>query len=216
MKRILGFLLSGALAIGQLAEHANKRYQTEEGRRSIAATLGAHDRDARQRPRELVEKLNIAPGMTVADIGTGVGYMIPFLKAAVGAEGKVIAEDIFPDFLEKARERASQDGRANVEFILGTERDPKLPPATADLALVLDAYHHFDYPEQMLAGIAKGLKPEGRLAIVEFHPEGFRDPKHIRMGQQELIREVEKAGFTLLSVEDFLPNVQYLAIFRKK
>jgi ubiquinone/menaquinone biosynthesis C-methylase UbiE len=164
----------------------------------------------------LIEKLNIAPGMTVADIGTGVGYMIPFLKSAVGTEGKVIAEDIFPDFLEQARERAAQDGAAKVEFILGTERDPKLPPASVDLALVLDAYHHFDYPEEMLAGIAKGLKAGGRLAIVEFHREGFRDPKHIRMTQEELIREVERAGFRLLSVEDFLPKVQYLAIFRKK
>jgi ubiquinone/menaquinone biosynthesis C-methylase UbiE len=216
MKQILGFLLCGALAAGQVAEHANQRYQTEEGRRSIAATLGAHDRDSRQRPRELIEKLNIAPGMTVADIGTGVGYMIPFLKSAVGTEGKVIAEDIFPDFLEQARERAAQDGAAKVEFILGTERDPKLPPASVDLALVLDAYHHFDYPEEMLAGIAKGLKAGGRLAIVEFHREGFRDPKHIRMTQEELIREVERAGFRLLSVEDFLPKVQYLAIFRKK
>ncbi len=213
--RLLIGLLFAALATGQVAEYANKRYQTAEGRAGMAASLGSHDRDSRQRPRELVEKLEIRPGMTVADIGTGIGYMIPHLKHAVGPTGKVIAEDIFPDFLEKARARAAQNGKAGVEFIHGTERDPKLPPASIDLALVLDAYHHFDYPKEMLDGILAGLKPGGRLVIVEFHPEGFRDPQHIRMNQQELIEEVRAAGFEFLSAEEFTPKVQYLATFRK-
>jgi ubiquinone/menaquinone biosynthesis C-methylase UbiE len=213
--RIVAVLLFALAAQAQVADYANSGYKTKEGRERVAKTLGAHDREETQKPRELVEALLIAPGMTVADIGTGVGYMLPYLNDALGSDGQIIAEDIFPDFLEKARARAKDAGLKNVTFVLGDTKDPKLPEGRVDVALVLDAYHHFDHPVEMLAGLARALKANGRLAIVEFYKEGFPDPKHIRFTEPELIAELEVNGFQKVSGSKFSER-QYLLIFKKK
>lgn len=185
----------------------------------MAATLSDSGRDARQKPRELVAALDLKPGMTVVDLGAGPGYLLPFLSAAVGPSGKVIAEDIHPDFMDQARAKVRAGGSENVEFVLGTETDPKLPGGCADLILVLDTYHHFDYPEKMLASLKAALKPGGRLAIVEYHKKrgamGPGDPeralKHIRASAEEVVRELEAAGFRLLRQRDHVPDSQYVA-----
>ena len=96
--------------------------------------------------------------MTVADVGTGIGYMLPFLSRRVGPQGKVIAEDIFDDFLASARQHSENLKLTNVTFIKGTDKDPLLPANSLDIALALDVYHHFDYPEKMLAAIHQALK----------------------------------------------------------
>jgi len=200
----------------QVADYANTGYRTEEARARVAQSLSAHDREQTQKPRDLVAQLKLSPGMTVTDIGTGVGFMLPYLHEAVGPNGKIIAEDIFPDFLARAKATAASKQLNNVEFIHGTDKDPKLPPASIDVTLVLDVYHHFDFPEQMLAGIRSGLKPDGRLVIVDFYKEGFRDPKHIRLDEKDVIKEIEANGFELVSTGPFTPNRQYLATFRRK
>jgi ubiquinone/menaquinone biosynthesis C-methylase UbiE len=170
-----------------------------------------------------VAALEINPGSTVVDLGTGVGYMLPYLSAATGTAGSVIAEDIQRDFLEQASERAEKDHLTNVKFVLGTEQDPLIPRDSADLILVLDAYHHFDYPDRMLAHLAAALRPGGRLAIVEYYKrrgamEGDPDRAltHIRLDADGVIQEVESNGFRLLKRQDQIPNSQYIAIFRKK
>ena len=200
----------------QVADYANTGYRTEEARARVAQSLSAHDREQTQKPRDLVAQMKLSPGMTVTDIGTGVGFMLPYLHEAVGPNGKIIAEDIFPDFLARAKANAASKQLNNVEFIHGTDKDPKLPPASVDVTLVLDVYHHFDFPEQMLAGIRSGLKPDGRLVIVDFYKEGFRDPKHIRLDEKDVIKEIEANGFELVSTGPFTPNRQYLATFRRK
>ena len=216
IRTLLLLLVASTLAFPQAADYANKNYKTKEGRERLAQTLGAHSREQTQKPEELVAALKLAPGMTVADIGTGVGFMLPFLTKAVGDTGKVIGEDIFPDFLEKAKQRAQEKGLANVEFVLGTEKDPKLPAGAVDVILVLDAYHHFDYPAEMLAGLRAALKPGGRLAIVDFYKEGFNDPKHIRLDEADLGKEITAHGFELISSGPFVEKRQYISIFRKK
>lgn len=204
---------------GQLAEHANEHYKTPEARANVARGLVGADRDARQRPKELLEVLAVRPGMVVADIGTGAGYLLPHLSSAVGTEGKVIAEDIFPDFLDQAKKRASSLG--NVEFVLGDERSAKLPANSVDLALMLDVYHHVNHPKEVLASIAAGLKRGGRLAIVEFHQndgtkQGMPGKGHVRFTAEEGVKEIESFGWKLVERKEFNPGIQWLAIFEKK
>lgn len=219
MRIFWSVLVAGSLALdgwGQVAANANSGYKSEEGRARVAKTLVANDREGRQKPKELVEAIEIRPGMTVIDLGTGVGYMLPFLSKAVEPGGKVIGQDIFEDFLTRAKESAAKNSLPNVEFILGADQDPKLPPDSADVVFTLDAYHHFDYPDRTLAGIARALKKNGRLVLVDFYKNGFRDPAHIRLDQADVIKEVESNGFQLISKSDHLPGTQYIAIFGKQ
>ncbi|MEO8025833.1 MAG: methyltransferase domain-containing protein [Bryobacteraceae bacterium] len=222
MKQTALALLLTSIAFAQVAEKANSGYKTPEQRATMAKTLGDPHRDAEQRPAELVAGFGLKAGMTVADIGTGVGYLLPHLSKAVGPSGKVIGEDIFPDFLEKAKSRASAEHLANTTFVLGDTKDPKLPAGALDFAVILDVYHHFDYPQDMLAGLSRALKPTGRIAIVEFHrKEGAMGRGswvfgHLRLDQAGVIQEVEASGFKLVSVKDHIPDGQYVAIFEKR
>ena len=168
----------------------------------------------------MVAEMQLRPGMTVADVGTGVGYMLPFLDAAIEPGGRLIAEDIFPDFLDKARAKAVKAGLTNVDFVLGAETDPKLPVGKADAVLVLETYHHFDYPEKMLAGIARGLAPGGRLFIVDYYKRPGAMPgqdamHHIRLDVDGVVKEVEANGFKLEWRREHIPGSQYIACFIK-
>ncbi len=220
MTRIAILLLAAAACRAQVAKDANAEYQTKEGRAQIAGWLDSSGRDAELRPAELVAALRIQPGETVVDLGTGAGHMLPYLSRAVGPGGKVIAEDIQADFLDRARAKAKENGVRNVEFVLGTEDNPKLPPGAADLILVLDTYHHFNYPEKMLAGIRSGLRRGGRLAIVEFYRrpgamggDPNRALQHVRADAPQVAKEVEATGFQLLWRKDHVPGKQYIAMF---
>jgi predicted methyltransferase len=214
-----GLLLAGTLA-AQVAGPANAGYQTEQQRKSVAGGLADPARDEKQRPGELLRAIGLQPGMTVADVGTGIGYMLPFLSRRVGADGHVIAEDIFDDFLASAKQRASNQKLANVTFVKGSETDPYLPEGALDIVLALDVYHHFDYPEKMLAAIHKSLKPSGRLAIVEYYKRqeamaGGRALTHIRLDMPDVIKEIEANHFHLIAEKEHIPDSQYLLILRK-
>jgi ubiquinone/menaquinone biosynthesis C-methylase UbiE len=203
-----------------VAEKANERYQTPEGRQGLVQSLSAKKREERTKPLELISKLGIQPGQTIADIGTGPGMMLPYLSEAVGPGGKVIAEDIQQDFLDRAEERAKSRNLANVTFVKGTDRNPNLPEGQLDLAFILDAYHHFDYPGEMLGHIAKALKPDGRLAVVEIYrhrrdQDGKDNKDHVRADKDEIIREIESNGWRLVSQQDHVDN-QYLLILVRK
>lgn len=224
MKRGLILLLLCATAAAQVAEKANESYKTAAGRAEIGRGLASPSRDQTQRPRELVESMNLQPGMKVADVGTGVGYMLPYLSHAVGPTGTVYAEDIASDFLAKAKLRATTTGLTNVKFLLGTNRDADLPGGQLDAVLVLDTYHHFDYPEAMLRGIRDSLMSDGKLYIVDYYKRenamgpgtGDRAIEHIRLDQAGVIQEVEENGFKLVSKYDQIPGQQYVAVFEKK
>ena len=226
MKMTKWVILSAALMCAlplaaQVATDANVRYQTADGRQAVAATLGAPDRDQRQKPRDLVQGMGLQKGMAVADVGTGIGYMLPFLSRSVGPSGQVLAEDIFDDFLSAARQVAANQNLTNITFLKGTDKDPMLPENALDRVLVLDAYHHFDYPETMLAAIHKSLKPDGRLVIVEYYKRPGAMPNnqavtHIRLDMPDLIKEVEANHFKLVSEREQIKDSQYMLILEKK
>ena len=222
MKRARLFALL-ALAGGlpsQVASDANSGYKTQQQRESVAKGLADPARDEKQKPRELLKAMEVKQGMTIADVGTGVGYMLPFMSRWVGPTGHVIAEDIFDDFLDAAKLRAKNQKLENVTFVKGTETDPMLPEGGVDVVLVLDVYHHFDYPDKMLAAIYKALKPDGKLAVVEYYkrkeamPNG-RALTHIRLDMPDVIKEVESNHFHLLSEREHIPDSQYMLILRK-
>lgn len=221
MRRMWIVMLCASAAFAQVAETANKQYQTKEGRAAVGKGLADPARDEKQKPRELIEAMDLKPGMTVADVGTGVGYMLRFLSRAVGPDGKVIAEDIAQDFLDTAKERAKLANVNNVRYILGTSTDSKLPGDSINAILVLDVYHHFDYPDQMLATLRDSLLSGGRLFIVDY----FRSEKampnrraleHIRLDRDEVVKEIEANGFKLLWKKDHIPESQYMLAFEKK
>jgi len=221
MKRlsICVLALAGALA-AQVAQQANSTYQTPEGRQAVAQGLAAPTRDSAQKPGELVQAMGLKPGMTVADVGTGIGYMLPYLSRRVGPSGLVLAEDIFDDFLAEAKHTATDQKLSNISFIKGSETDPNLPQGQVDMALVLDAYHHFDYPEKMLAALHKALKPDGKLVVVEYYKRESAMPNgraltHIRLDMPDLIKELEANHFHLLMEKEHVKNVQYMLLLEK-
>jgi SAM-dependent methyltransferase len=214
-------MLCAAVAFPQVAADANKGYQTKEGRENVARTLADPGRDEKQRPRDIVDAMGLKRGMAVADVGTGVGFMLPYLSHAVGDTGSVIAEDISNDFLDKAKLRTRAQGLTNVKFVLGTERDPKLPADTLEAVLLLEVYHHFDYPEPMLEHIRDSLLSDGKLVIVDYYKRpdampGGRAMTHIRLDLDDVVREVESNGFKAASTQELVPKQMYMAIFVKK
>lgn len=217
--KLLGLLFVSIALYGQVADKANTRYRTAEGREGMLASLGAPDRPNRIHAETIVKILKIQPGQSVADIGTGAGALLSVLAPAVGSTGKIYAEDIFDDFLSAAKKRHS--GAKNITFVLGDEKDVKLPAECCDVAVTVDAYHHYDYPAEMLASIRKALKPGGRFAVVDYYRRrgamgpGGNPMEHIRIDKDAVIQEVQSHGFKLVESADTVEGSQYIAVFSK-
>lgn len=186
-KPALAFLLVLAFALPAPAgEPAPGRYTAVQANadgigkvylgREIARVMSFHGAEWLERPERVVEErpelllsaLELKPGMTVADIGAGTGYYSWRMAQRVGASGTVYAVDIQPEMIRLLEQQMSRRRAANVKAVLGTLTDPGLPPASIDLALMVDVYHEFEYPYEMLAAIVRALKPGGRLVFVEF------------------------------------------------
>jgi ubiquinone/menaquinone biosynthesis C-methylase UbiE len=212
-------LLAGGLS-AQVAGQANAQYQTPAERKAMAASLGSPEREQALRPGLLVHEMGLQPGMTVADVGTGVGVMLPFLSRRVGPQGHVIAEDIFDDFLSAAKQNAAEQGLTNVTFTKGTATSPELPRGQVDMVLALDDYHHFDYPQKMLAAIHDALRDGGRLVVVDYYKRESAMPNgraltHIRLDMPDVIKEIEANHFHVVEEKEHVPNVQYMLILEK-
>ena len=176
-------------------------------------TLEGPDRDAWQRPEQVMDTLLIAEGSVVADLGAGGGWFTIRLANRVGPNGIVYAEDIQPQMIEAITRRTLRAQLRNVKTILGTALDPRLP-GPVDAALIVDAYHEMEEPVMMLGNLARKLKPGGRIGIVEFKKDGWGPgpPMDERMDPQPIVRDAEAAGLRLLSHETFL-RYQYMLVF---
>lgn len=182
-----------------------------------APWLDRPEREAEEHPERAVQLLPLRVGMTVADVGAGSGYYTELLSSRVGPKGRVIAEDIQPGMIALIEQRAAKKKLSNVTARLGTQTDPKLEPASCDLALMVDVYHEFSEPQKMLQSVRRALKPEGRLVLLEYRKEDDSvpiRPEH-KMSVAEAKAEVEAEGFVLETVKTELPW-QHVLIFTLK
>lgn len=176
--------------------------------------LTRHERQREEQPDRLVSSLNIPRGATVVDLGAGVGYFTWRLARKVGRSGKVIAVDIQQEMLDMLAVNLRKRGIENVEAVLATPQNPRLPQAAADLVLLVDVYHELAYPALTLAHIRRSLKPTGRLVVVEYRKGQPGVPIHPlhKMSVAEVRSEIEPAGFRFAEVLEFLPS-QHVIIF---
>lgn len=172
-------------------------------------------REEAERPDVVIQAMGLKDGDVVGEIGSGSGFFARRLARAVGPSGKVYANDIQPEMLEKLKELAAAEKISNIVPVLGTETDPNLPPGQMDWILLVDVYHEFQKPEEMLPKIRRALKPNGRIALVEYRLEGD-SASHIsvphRMSVEQVLAEWEPAGFTLIETVETLPS-QHLFLF---
>lgn len=188
-------------------DHYEHRFDDPE---QWSAVFDAPDRDAWQKPDEVVRLMAIAPGMTVADIGAGTGYFLPHLSRAAGAEGKVLALDIEPKLVAHMEQRAQKEGLANVTARRIAPDDPGLEPGTADRILIVDTWHHIPGRDAYTRKLATQLAPCGALFVVDFTKETTRGPpvEH-RIPPEEVKATLEGAGLTAEILEETLPD-QYI------
>jgi ubiquinone/menaquinone biosynthesis C-methylase UbiE len=181
-----------------------------------AAWLDRPEREEEERPSVLIRNLGLAPADVVADIGAGTGYF-SFRIAPLVPGGKVLAVDIQPEMLDIIRRKQRETGIRNVEPVLGAIDDPKLASGSVDLVLMVDVYHEFSHPREMMRAVARALKPGGRVALVEYRAEDPRvpiKPLH-KMTQEQAGKEMGAVGLEWIETRDVLPW-QHLMFFRKR
>lgn len=182
-----------------------------------AGWLERPTRQQEERTDLLLQALELKPGMVVADIGAGSGYFSWRMAQKVGPTGKVYAEDIQQEMLDLlAAQMKKHQVAAIVEPLLGTVQDPKLPPDSTDLILLVDVYHELDFPFEMTRNMIKGLKPGGRLVLVEYRGEDPAVPIKLlhKMTAAQVKKEMALHPLTFDRVIDVLPQ-QHILIFRK-
>lgn len=174
------------------------------------------DREADERPDEVVAQMALRPTDTVADIGAGTGYFTFRLSRRV-PQGKVYAVDIQPEMLTLLAERRKSLRADNVITVQGTDRDVRLPENSIDAVLMVDAYHEFAYPREMMASIRRSLRPGGRVILIEYRGEDPRvpiKPLH-KMTVVQVRRELEAAGLVWKETKTFLPYQHFIVFARE-
>ena len=212
-------LLAASLAAGLAAQQpsvhpiSGRRYAPVMGYQG-APWLERSEREEEEAPDVALNVLKIPKGASVADIGAGSGYITVRLASRVGPTGRVFANDVQAQMLNMLARRLSNARITNVTLIEGTFDDPKLPPASMDLVIMVDVYHELSQPQAMLRHLRESLKPGGRLVLLEYRKEDPTvpiKPEH-KMSVAEAKMEVEAEGFTLQKVDEALPR-QHILIF---
>lgn len=176
-------------------------------------------RDVREREERcslMLANLGVKPGMTVCDMGCGNGFHSLQIAKMLGPGGLVIGVDVQAEMLNLLRDRMERQGVENVIPILGSYHNPRLPPNSIDLVLMVDVYHEFSHPEQMLAAVRESLKPEGMVVLVEFREEDKKVPIKAlhKMSKAQVNKELQANGFELVKEFDGLPW-QHMMFFGK-
>lgn len=217
MKRLSLFgaalVLVAGLLPGPAAAQAPQTHQHSFGdAEKWAQIFDDPERDAWQKPHEVIQALALKPDAVIADIGAGTGYFsVRF--ANMTPKGRVYGVDTEPDMVKHLAERAKREGLKNVVAVTGAPGDPRLPEKV-DLIILVDVYHHIDDRERYFRRLQNSLKPGGRLAVIDFRmdaPQG--PPKSARIAPERVKAELQRAGYGLAQEHSFLPN-QYFLVFR--
>jgi ubiquinone/menaquinone biosynthesis C-methylase UbiE len=181
-----------------------------------AAWLDRAERAQEERPDVLVKELHLTPGMTVADIGAGSGYLAKRI-APIVAPGRVLAVDVQPQMVELLKSLSAQPGLKNIVPILGSPDDTHLPAESIDLAVMVDVYHELSFPYEVVRSILSALKPGGRLVFVEYRGEDPRVPIKAlhKMTVAQIRLEMQPFPITLERTVEELP-IQHIVVFRKR
>ena len=180
-----------------------------------AGWLERPEREREEEPQKLIELMGLRPADVVADIGAGTGYFT-FRIAAKVPGGKVLAVEVQPEMLDLLKDAAARRGVKNVEPVPGKVDDPNLPEGAVDAALLVDAYHEFDHPREMMSGIVRALKPGGRVVLVEYRgedPDVPIKPLH-KMTEAQAKKEMAAVGLGHVKTFADLPR-QHVMIFQK-
>lgn len=191
--------------------------ERRHGRIFPPASLGeleGPDREAWQKPEQIMDALGIADGSVVADLGAGGGWFVVRLARRVGPQGVVYAEDVQREMIEAIERRTQREGLRNVRTVLGTLDDPKLPRSALHAVLIVDVYHEVESRVELLRNVRDALTPTGRLGIIEFSKAGWGPgpPMDERIDEALVVKDATAAGLRLVSRETFLPY-QYLLVF---
>jgi ubiquinone/menaquinone biosynthesis C-methylase UbiE len=186
----------------------------------LVDSLETESREIYHEREKLAQLVDAKPGMAVADIGAGSGFMTLLFAKAVGAAGRVYAVDINSKMLEHVAQLAAKDGLKNVQTVLDNDKSSELAPNSVDIIFLCDTYHHFEYPKAMLASMHRALRPGGQVVLVEFHLVKGKSPawmfEHVRAGQEVFTKEFVDAGFAFekeFATPFFTEN--YVVRFRK-
>ncbi len=200
---------SDAQQRGAAADRTRRLFPPEE-----LGVLEGPDRDAWQKPEQVMDALRIGEGSVVADLGAGGGWFTVRLARRVGPNGVVFAQDVQPQMLDSIRRRVDREGFQNVRYVRGEPADPKLPAGTLDAVLLVDTYHEFSDPRAVLRGLRTSLKPTGHVGIVEFTMDGGGPgpPASDRVPAERVVEQAAAAGLTLVTRETFL-EFQYFLVF---
>lgn len=217
---VLALALSAtALAAGTGADPAINQPYVDPDYQAWVERFERPGREVYDRRDAILAATGVRSGMAVADIGAGTGLYTRLFAKAVGPTGRVYAVDISKKFVDNVLRTAREQGLTNVDGIVNTQTDSRLPPAGVDLAFLSDTYHHFEQPGPALASIRRALKRGGTLVVIDFRRESGKSPawimEHVRLGKDEAAREIEAAGFVLIEDRDFLKD-NYFLKFRKK
>jgi FkbM family methyltransferase len=166
-------------------------------------------RDAIDEAGQLATRLAVRPGMTVADIGAGSGYHTVRFSRLVGPQGRVLAQDVTPNYLADLARRVRKEGLGNVTVALGEPHDPRLPPASTDVAILVHMYHEIAQPFAFLHNLVPALRPGARVGIVDLDRPTWQHGT-----PPDLLRcEVEAVGYRQVAFAPLKGDLGYLAIF---
>ena len=182
-----------------------------------ASWLERPEREKEEHCSKLLEALKLKPGDVVADVGAGSGYYTFRMAERVGAKGKILAVDIQQEMIDLLNKRKAEKKAKNVETILGTLTDPKLPAEGVDVILLVDVYHEFSHPYEMTVEMVKSLKTGGRMVFVEYRLEDAKVPIKLvhKMTEKQVKKEMDEFPLRYVKTIDVLPW-QHVIIFEKK